>query len=295
MDTMPQNIPTDLLRSFITVVDLGGFTKAAKALGRTQPAISLQIRRLEDLLQTKLIRTSGRQFRLTDDGVALGPYTRQMLRLNDDLIAYFSDAALAGWIRVGVPTDFSHSFLLEAISEFASRHPDVRIEIESMLSSDLRVALANNRVDISVALVPDGEVPYLVETTTVEPIWAVQQDAQFDPKAPIPIVRHPDPCEYATRMRAALRTAGRSWRTQLVSRDVEGLQSAVLAGLGATALTPATLRPGMRVTREAERFPRLAPLKIGLFYKHAVLKDAGQALAQHLLEQIQKNDQGRPA
>ena len=65
---MPKNIPTDLLRSFITIVDLGGYTRAAEALGRTQPAVSLQIKRLEELLQTKLILTSGRRFRLTDDG-----------------------------------------------------------------------------------------------------------------------------------------------------------------------------------------------------------------------------------
>lgn len=292
---MRKNIPTDLLRTFVTVVDLGGFTKAAHTLGRTQPAVSLQIRRLEGLLQTKLIRTSGRQFRLTDDGVALGPYARQMLRLNDDMIAYFSDSALTGWIRVGVPTDFSHSFLLEAISEFASRHADVRIEIESMLSSDLRVALANDRVDMCVAVVPEGDVPYLVETTTVQPLWAVKDDAQFDLKTPIPIVRHPDPCEYAARMRNALRTSGRGWRTVLVSRDVEGLQSAVLAGLGATALTPATLKPGMRRVRAEERFPNLAPLNIGLFYKHAVLNDAGHGLTQHLLEQIKKDDQPQSA
>lgn len=171
---MPRNIPTDLLRSFVTVVDLGGFTKAARALGRTQPAVSLQIRRLEDLLQTKLIRTSGRQFRLTDDGVALGPYARQLLRLNDDIVAHFADSALAGSIRVGVPTDFSHSFLLEAISNFAARHPDVRIEIESMLSTDLREALANGMLDITIAIVPEGDVPYLVEASTVETFWVLK-------------------------------------------------------------------------------------------------------------------------
>lgn len=287
---MPKNIPTDLLRSFVTVVDLGGFTKAARALGRTQPAISLQIRRLEDLLQTKLIRTSGRQFRLTDDGVALGPYARQLLRLNDDIIAHFADSALAGWIRVGVPTDFSHSFLLEAISGFAARHPDVRIEIESLLSAELRDALVNDQLDISLAIVPEGDVPYLVESTTVHPFWAIRDGLHLDPRKPVPLVRHPDPCEYATRMRNALRTSGRGWRSVLVSRDIEGLQSAVLAGLGATALTPATLLPGMRVAREDEGFPKLAPLSIGLFYKHAVLHDAGHALAQHLLDHIKKND-----
>ena len=283
---MAKNIPTDLLRSFVTVVDLGGFTRAAEALGRTQPAISLQIRRLEELLNTKLIRTAGRQFALTDEAIALGPYARQLLRLNDDIVAHFADAALSGWIRVGVPTDFAHSFLLEAIAGFVTRHPDVRIEIESMLSRDLREALANDRLDMTVAIATENDPPYLVESATVEPFWAIRDSASFDPRQPLPIIRHPDPCEYATRMRTAMRRAGRSWRTVLVSRDVAGLQTAVRAGLGATALTPATLLPGMRVGRPDEGFPALAPLRIGLFYKHAVLKDAGHALAQHLLEHI---------
>ncbi|MDU8913445.1 LysR family transcriptional regulator [Aestuariicoccus sp. MJ-SS9] len=285
---MARNIPTDLLRSFVTVVDLGGFTRAAEALGRTQPAISLQIRRLEELLQTKLIRTAGRQFALTDAGVALGPYARQMLRLNDDILAYFVEAALSGWIRVGVPTDFSHAFLLEAIAEFAARHPDVKIEIESQISKDLRENLANDRLDICIAIAPEDDAPYLVEATLVEPFWVVKDSFRLDPKAPLPIVRHPDPCEYAVRMRSALRLVGRSWKTVLVSRDVAGLQTAVQAGLGATALTPATLLPGMRIGRAEEGFPPLAPLRIGLFYKHAALSKAGHGLAHHVLEHIQK-------
>ena len=272
---MPKNIPTDLLRSFVTIVDLGGYTRAAEALGRTQPAVSLQIKRLEELLQTKLILTSGRQCRLTNDGLALGPYARQLLRLNDDIIAQFADSALEGWIRTGVPTDFAHRFLLETISAFAAHHADVKVEIESMLSMDLRQALADDRLDITVAILPEGDVSYLVESTVVEPFWAIKDGFRADFRQPLPIVRHPDPCEYATRMRNALRVSGRSWRTMLVSRDVEGLQAAVLEGLGATALTPATLLPGMRVAREDEGFPRLAPLSIGLFYKHAVLGDAG--------------------
>jgi DNA-binding transcriptional LysR family regulator len=292
---MATNVPTDLLRSFVTVVDLGGFTRAARALGRTQPAISLQIRRLEDLLQTKLILTTGRQFALTDAGVALGPYARQMLRLNDDIVAHFGDAALSGRIRVGVPTDFSHSFLLEAITHFALTNPDVKVEIESLLSQDLREALANEKLDICVAIVPDGEVPYLVESALAAPFWAVKDNFHLDQRAPLPILRHPDPCEYATRMRTALRLAGRSWRTALISRDIAGLQTAVRAGLGATALTPATLLPGMRIGREDEGFPPLTPLRIGLFYKHAALAEAGQGLAQHLMEHIKKTEKSDSA
>ncbi|MBN9890336.1 LysR substrate-binding domain-containing protein [Salipiger abyssi] len=286
---MARNIPTDLLRAFVTVVDLGGYTRAAEALGRTQPAISLQIRRLEELLNAKLIASAGRQVALTDAGLALGPYARQLLRINDDILAHFAETELSGWIRVGVPVDFSHAFLLEAIAGFAARHPDVRIEIESLLSQDLRSALAADKLDIAVAILPDGEVPYLVDTTVIEPFWAVGSAAQIDRRAPLPLLRHPDPCEYATRMRAALRRAGRSWRTVLVARDVAGLQTAVRAGLGVTALTPATLLPGMRVGRADEGFPPLAPLRIGLLYKHASLTEAGHGLAQHLLDHIRKD------
>ncbi len=286
---MPTNIPTDLLRCFVTVVDLGGFTRAAHALGRTQPAISLQIRRLEDLLQAKLIRTTGRQIAVTDAGLALGPYARQMLRLNDDIVAHFGDAALSGWIRVGVPTDFSHAFLLEAISHFASAHPEVRIEIESKLSKDLRDSLAADHLDIAIAIAPEEDAPYIVESATVSPFWAVKSTFDVDPKAPLPILRHPDPCEYATRMRNALRQSGRGWRTVLVSRDVAGLQAGLQAGLGATGLTPATLLPGLRMGRADEGFPPLPALRIGLFYKHAALPAAGQALAQHLLQHIRSS------
>jgi DNA-binding transcriptional LysR family regulator len=87
-------------------------------------------------------------------------------------------------------------------------------------------------------------------------------------------------------MRLALRVAGRRWRTTLIARDISGLQAAVRAGLGATALTPATLTHGMRVGRADEGFPPLAPLRVGLFYKHAALSSAGHRLAQHLLDHI---------
>lgn len=81
-----------------------------------------------------------------------------------------------------------------------------------MLSSDLRVALAKDRVDMRVAVVPEGDVPSFAETTSVQSLWAAKEDAQVDPRAPIPIVRHPYPCDYATRLRTALRTSGRGWR-----------------------------------------------------------------------------------
>jgi DNA-binding transcriptional LysR family regulator len=289
---MLTNVPTDLLRAFVTVVDLGSYTKAADVLGRTQPAVSLQIRRLEEILRTKLLNTEGKQVRLTAAGVELGPYARQMLRLNDDIISHFANETLSGWIRVGLPTDFSNTFLLNAITRFAASHPDVRIEVESKLSKDLRHEMAADHLNIAVGIAPAGEDIYLVNSAVIRPLWAVSETFHWEKHLPLRIVRHPDPCEYAERMRAAMRGSRRTWKTVLVTSDVAGIQSAVLAGLGASALTPATLSPGMRIGREDEGFPPLAPLRIGLFYKHARLSKAGHGLAQWLMEQINLAGQG---
>jgi DNA-binding transcriptional LysR family regulator len=292
---MLTNVPTDLLRTFVTVVDLGSYTRAAEALGRTQPAISLQIRRLEELLRTKLLRTDGRQMRLTDSGVALGPYARQMLRLNDDIVAYFSNESLSGWIKVGLPTDFSNSFLLNAITRFAASHPDVRIEVASLLSRDLRAELAADRMDIAVGIAPTQNEAYLVNSASITPLWAVAEGFIWEPRSALPIVRHPDPCEYAERMRTAMRGARKSWKTLMVASDVSGIQAAICAGIGASVLTPATLTPGMRVGRAGEGFPPLDPLRIGLFYKHARLSKAGHGLAQWLMQHINLAGQGAEA
>jgi len=283
---MPINVPTDLLRTFVTVVDLGSYTRAAAALGRTQPAISLQIRRLEELLRTNLLKTEGRQMRLTDSGVALGPYARQMLRLNDDIVAHFANESLSGWIRVGLPTDFSNSFLLNAITRFAASHPDVRIEVTSLLSRNLRTELAADRLELVVGIAPTQDEAFLVNSASITPLWAVAEGFRWEPRTALPIVRHPDPCEYAERMQAALRGARKSWTTMMVATDVAGIQAAICAGIGVSALTPATLVPGMRIGRADEGFPPLAPLRIGLFYKHARLSKAGHGLAQWLMQHI---------
>ncbi len=223
---------------------------------------------------------------LTDSGVALGRYARQILRLNDDIVAHFAAEALSGWIKVGLPTDFSNAFLLGAITRFAASHPDVRIEVESKLSRHLRQDIAADRLDLVAAIAPSRDEVYLVNSATITPIWGVAESFRWQHDAVLPLVRHPDPCEYVDRMRNALREVQKSWKTKLVSGDVAGIQAAVLAGIGVSALTPATLVPGMRVGTLAEGFPPLDSMRIGLFYKHARLTKAGHGLAQWLMQQI---------
>jgi DNA-binding transcriptional LysR family regulator len=125
------NLQTDLLRTFVSIVDLGSFTKAGIALGRTQPAVSLQMRRLEELVGRPLLRQEGRSFQLTPDGEMLLSYARDILRLNDHAAAFFSRVGDAGSLRVGLPSDYAVAFLQGVITEYARAHPDVALEIHS--------------------------------------------------------------------------------------------------------------------------------------------------------------------
>ena len=280
------NLPTDLLRAFISVLDLGGYTRAADALGRTQPAISLQMKRLEELLGTRLITHEGRELKLTEDGEVLAVHARQLLRLNDEAVARIKGRSARGQLRIGLPTDFSVAFLQEAISDFARDHGDVTMAIHCDVSRHVLDWLHGDELDIAIALLNREKNPYLVRSWEERPIWASARDSQVHKTGPVPLVTHPEGCEYRRRMTAALRAEGRDWRIAYTNPEIGGLQRAVISGLGVTALTRKTLQPAMRVLTPRDGFPALEPIRIGLFYKHQRLSGAGLMLVDSLISHM---------
>lgn len=280
------NLPTDLLRAFVSVIDLGGYTRAADALGRTQPAISLQMKRLEELLDAKLLSHEGRGLKLTEEGEALAVYARQLLRLNDEAVAKLKGRSARGQIRVGLPTDFSVAFLQDAIAEFTREQAKVTLSITCDLSRRILDLLHADELDIAIALLARDKNPYLVRSWEERPIWAVARDVAMNRQAAVPLVTHPEGCEYRRRMTAALRAEGRDWRIAYTTPDIGGLQRAVSSGMGVTALTRKTLLPDMRVLSSRDGFPAMEPIRIGLFYKHQRLSGAGLMLVDSLIARM---------
>ena len=281
-----KNLPSDLLRTLVTVVDLGGYTRAAEVLGRSQPAITLQVQRLEALVGTKLVVRSGREITLTEGGRTLARYARQILRLNDEAVACFTDPTAIGMLRVGLPTDFSVAFLQEALSGFAATHREVMLEVHCGLSRDLVERLHRDQLDIIVALSKDGEAQYLVRSWLERPIWVTAESGSVHRQTPVPLAAHPEGCEYRERMISALSRGHRDWRIAFTSPGISSLQRAVCTGLGVTALTRKTLLAGMRVLVEKDGFPPLDDIHIGLFYKHVRLSDAGLMLVNLLIDNL---------
>ncbi|MGF7007870.1 LysR substrate-binding domain-containing protein [Hoeflea sp. 108] len=280
------NFQTDLLRTFVSVIDLGAYTKAGDMLGRTQPAISLQMRRLEELVGAPLIKQTGRSLTLTGEGEMLLSYAREILRLNDEAASYFNRAKISGVLRVGLPNDYAVAFLQGVITEYTRQHAEISLEIYCGWSADILDRLRADELDLAIAMVNTDRAQYLSRSWIERPIWTAGNEVTFDPAAGIPLAAHPEGCAYRARMIQALDAAQMRWRVAYTGPGISGLQNAVINGLGVSALTRYTLLPGMRVLGEDDGFPPLAEIRVGLFYKHPRLSDAGIRLVNHIIARL---------
>ena len=132
--------------------DLGSITRAAETLGRSQPAISLQLQRLEDLLEISLFNRSGRKISLTEEGEILRGYAKQILAQNDEVISRLKTPKVGGVVRVGLPNDFAVSLLPTILGGFTSAHDGITLEVDCGISRDLIQAVDKNDYDVVIAL-----------------------------------------------------------------------------------------------------------------------------------------------
>jgi len=282
-----RNLPIDLIRTLITISEVGGYTRAAHVLGRTQPAITLQIKRLEALVNAKLVSQVGQKSILTDDGQLLAVYARKILRLNDDAIAKFSTQTPGDTLRIGLPTDFATAYLQEALMHFSHNkrnhgRPAVQLKIRCDLSAKLLEELHDDEHDIIIALYSDEDNQYLSHHWYQQPIWVCAKQFELNKQQPVPIIAHHEGCAYRDRMTSVLTRKRRQWNIVFSAPGIAELQRAVLASFGVTALTSTTLLDGMREIHEDEGFPTLPPIQLGIFYRHSHMSEAGSRLDQHL-------------
>ena len=291
------NFQTDLLRTFVSVIDLGAYTKAGDALGRTQPAISLQMKRLEELVGAPVIKQVGRSLQLTSEGEMLLSYAREMLRLNDEAASYFNRSKIAGVLRVGLPNDYAVAFLQGVITEYTRKHPGISLELYCGWSAEILDRLRADELDLAVAMTDHERAQYLSRSWIERPVWAAAESVDFDPAAGVPLAAHPEGCAYRARMIQSLDAARIRWRVAYTGPGISGLQNAVMNGLGVSALTRYTMLPGMRVLDQAAGFPPMAEIRVGLFYKHPRLSDAGIRLVNHIVARLDEagisSDPGR--
>lgn len=273
----------DLLRALVTVADLGGITRAGEALGRSQPAISLQIKRLESLLDTELFRRDGRQLQLTDSGTTLIRYARQILSLNDNAIAQLTQRRVSGSIRLGIPNEFAGSYLPEILGRFAESQPEVTLEVGCELSNRLLARLAKKEFDLVLGLHAERRPAGTDVTWPEEVVWLTSARHASYSKSPLPLIVAPDGCVYRHRMVEALDRAGINWRIAYTSPTLGGIRAGVMAGIGVTAMARRTVPQGLELISAAmASLPRLKPVEAALHFDSATCSPAVLRLVEFM-------------
>src|ERR1700674_3493363 len=145
---MPALLDVDQLRTFIAIVETGSFTKAADVVHKTQSAVSMQMKRLEERLDRPVFARDGRASKLTEDGERLLDYARRIVKLNLEALAVFSDAELTGRARLGVPDDYADRYLPEIMARFSRAYPSVELTVICEPSVDLLERIDANELDL---------------------------------------------------------------------------------------------------------------------------------------------------
>ena len=271
-------LDTDQLRSFLAIVDSGSFTRAAERVNKTQSAVSMHIRRLEEQLGCVLFVKQGRGAKLTAEGEGLIDYARRIMQAEAGAMAALSRKGLQGSVRLGIPDDYAEAFLADILTRFNHRHPLVEIAVTCENSIELAALIHAGALEL--ALVTDHEGLTGFEVIREEPLrWAAAQ--RFKPSAaePIPLALGSSACVWRRVADEALEGRRESVRALFVSKNYTAIGTVVRAGLAATVLPESMIGEGLRILGPADGLPRLPLSRMGLI-RSAVASEEAKALAE---------------
>jgi len=277
-----RSIPTDLLRAFVTIIDLRGYTRAGEQLGRTQPAISLQMRRLQDQLGVQLFAKDGVGANLTEAGELVAGYARQILALNDEMLLRLSDRRARGKLRLGIPNDYADHFLTRLMHGLTADYQSISIDVVCDVSNALLKGLREGNFDLVVAMTPDGPAEGAFMTWR-EPLAWVGSPESASAEGPLRIVCYPEGCLYRRNMLSALQRDGRSFEIVYTSPSLSGLEAAITTGFGVTVLARRILSERL-VEIINPGLPRLAEVVVGIYVQDQICSPAVQSFAARLAD-----------
>lgn len=234
---MPVNLPTNLLRSFVAIVDSGSMLSAADKVFVTQSALSLQIKRLEELVQQSLFTRDGRKLALTRPGEVLLDYARRVLSLHDEAVVAITTGTFSGPVRIGMVQDFADTLLSGLLARFGELHPNAQIYARIAGTADLQTLLERNQLDIILGFAASDD-PAAIRIAPMS--W--YGDAALAAQEVVPLAVLEKPCRFREAAIASLEAAGRPYRLAVESPNLSTLRAAVEAGLGITCRTPLFVR-----------------------------------------------------
>lgn len=277
-----KNMPMEVLRTFVTVAQIGGFTQAGELLGRSQPAISLQIKRLEDMLGRTLLVRSGQTLELTPAGDTLFEYARQILTLNDEALGQLDSAAISGKVRLGIPSEFATTLLPKIVGRFTQAYPKITLEVHCDLSKNLFSKTGRKQHDLILALQDDPEKAGRNRVKIDDLVWVTSGEHDAHLRPTVPLIAALEGCIYRKRAIDRLNKNHRPWQIVYTIPDLTGIQAAIEEGLGVTVLAKSTVPGNLKILKESDRFPPLGKVAINLLKTGREQNDAVERMSEYL-------------
>lgn len=269
----------ELLRAFVAVTDLRSFTRAAARLNRTQSAVSMQVRRLEQTLGVALFHRSTVHVELSVSGETLLGYARRILAINEEAVARLREHDTQGHVRLGVMDDYGTQIIPPLLASFAALYPRIQIEMQTGLSS-LMIDRLGQEFDLVIAMHPEGQGGGVL-LRREQALWAVGSVRSVLGQTPLPVALYPHGCLFRQWATAALDAAGHPWRLAFVSHSLSAVEAVAAQGLAVTVVKSGTRPTTLRALSLEDGLPPLPKADIRLHLSPGA-SQASTLLAEHL-------------
>ena len=277
------NLDVDQLKTFLAIADSGNFTRAGEEVNKTQSAVSMQMKRLEETIGRPIFARDGRGSRMTSDGERLVEYARRLVAMNDDALSNFSQPEITGTVRFGTPDDYADLFLPEILARFSRTNPQVNVDVECLQSVDLATRIRGSELDLAVVTFNGGDINGEA-LISADMVWVTSTKHQTHVQEILPLAASSVSCGWRQLAMRTLESHGRAFRVAYTSPNFATICAVVTQGLAVAAMPRICVKSGMRILTEADGFPALGAFDIGLIHKPGKLSRAAEALAQHVRE-----------
>ncbi|MDQ0391567.1 LysR substrate-binding domain-containing protein [Labrys monachus] len=275
----------DQLRTFIAIAETGSFTRAAEMVFKTQSAVSMQMKRLEERVGKAIFERDGRSSRLTEDGEKLLDYARRIVKLNMDAIGAFADTELTGRVRLGVPDDYADRYLPDIMTRFSQANP--RVEVTIVCEPTPMLVERIQAGDLDLAIITHVEHKGPAEFVRYERLlWVTSSLHSIQNEATLPLALGRASCCWRQVAVERLEAQNRPYRVLYSSWNSTAVGAMVLAGLAVSVLPESAVRPGMRVLGPIDGFPPLPSCKIGLLRNWREQTSLADALAALIVQSL---------
>jgi DNA-binding transcriptional LysR family regulator len=279
---MNQMLEPDLLCTFVAIAESGSFTAAAGRVHRTQSAVSMQMKRLEELLRCDLFTRAGRSVELTRDGELFLNHARRILRTHREALASFNNTALSGTVTIGAPDDCASTFLPGILARFAEIHPLVHVHVICGPSQTLLTQIADGTIDLAVITQGSGETGGIIAQYRDPLVWVGAPGYDTYRRDPLPLAMFHTDCAFRKVTLAALAEQNRPYRIAYTSVSLAGVKAAIAAGLAVGAIARYNVDQSLRILTEADGMPPLPPATILLVRTPARISPLLDRLTEHV-------------